>query len=172
DLLWKQYYNGPGDGEDIPTAIVVDKLGDVFTTGKSYGIGTGSSDFATVKYGASGNLKWVHRYDGPSNGWDWGTDMAVFKSGEVYVTGRSDGIVGAYSDFLTIKFEFRGLKGDLNLDGSLSATDVVLMLSCAFLGEPPPSAPSACDINCDGKITPADVVILLNMVFASATAPC
>ncbi|MGH8003655.1 MAG: carboxypeptidase regulatory-like domain-containing protein, partial [Limisphaerales bacterium] len=38
-------------------------------------------------------------------------------------------------------------KGDLNLDGSLSPADVVLILNCIFLGTSPPAGASTCDLN-------------------------
>jgi hypothetical protein len=46
---WLKYYNGPGGNTDMPSAIVVDNLKNVYVTG--WGSGPNSaSDFATVKY--------------------------------------------------------------------------------------------------------------------------
>lgn len=68
-------------------------------------------------------------------------------------------------------FEFYGLRGDLNRDGILSPTDVVLELNCVFL------ATGSCslglvDLNCDGACTPTDVVLILNLVFLGVSLPC
>ncbi|HEU4436453.1 MAG TPA: hypothetical protein VFR89_03235, partial [candidate division Zixibacteria bacterium] len=56
-------------------------------------------------------------------------------------------------------------KGDLNQDRVLSPADVVLMLNCIALGQPPPAGEITCDLNCDGAPRPADLVLLLNAVF-------
>jgi hypothetical protein len=44
-----QLYNGEGNGNDGAGSIEVDKLANVYVTGSSLGIGTGS-DYATIKY--------------------------------------------------------------------------------------------------------------------------
>jgi hypothetical protein len=76
-------------------------------------------------------------------------------------------------DYITIKYSpLPALKGDLNLDGVLTAADVVLMLNFTFNGDPFPAAPTAGDLNCDGKISPADFVIMLQIFFLSAPPPC
>ncbi|MCI0596858.1 MAG: HYR domain-containing protein [candidate division Zixibacteria bacterium] len=63
-------------------------------------------------------------------------------------------------------------KGDLNGDGRLAAADVVLLLTCIFLGHgfcPPEIA----DMNCDGSlVSPTDVVILLNATFLGEPITC
>ena len=47
--LWTDRYNGPGNGFDQAAAIVVDKWGNVYVTGRSDG-GASNTDYATIKY--------------------------------------------------------------------------------------------------------------------------
>ena len=88
DTAWVRRYNGPGDSSDYATALAVDASGNVYVTGRSQGSGT-DDDYATIKYTSAGDTAWVRRYNGPENGWDWATALAVDASGNVYVTGRS-----------------------------------------------------------------------------------
>jgi len=46
---------------------------------------------------------WTNRYDGPANGSDYANAIAVDRSGNVFVTGPSSGIVG-YTDYATVKY--------------------------------------------------------------------
>ena len=46
--LWTNRYNGPGNGDDNGTSITVDRSGNVFVTGQSFGGNT--IDYATIKY--------------------------------------------------------------------------------------------------------------------------
>ncbi len=66
-------------------------------------------------------------------------------------------------------FEFSGLRGDLNRDGILSPTDVVLELNCIFLAS---GSCTQADLNCDGSLSPADVILMLNAVFLGIPPPC
>ncbi len=63
-------------------------------------------------------------------------------------------------------------KGDLNLDGEVRPSDVVLELQCVFLGDIPPAGFSACDLNCDGQVTAADVAVFLTYKFLTLVWPC
>ena len=101
-LLWVQRYNGPGNGTDNANALAVDGAGSVYVTGDSDGSGTGR-DYATVKYDANGILLWEMRYNGPGNGTDNASSLAVDGAGRVYVTGWSDGS-GTGRDYATIKY--------------------------------------------------------------------
>lgn len=82
-LEWARRYNGPANDQDAPSAIVVDRLGNVYVTGTSRGANL--YDYCTIKYNGSGDSLWVRRWD--STMYDGGADIALDSSGNVYVTG-------------------------------------------------------------------------------------
>ena len=47
---WVQRYNGAGNGSDAASSLTVDGSGNVFVTGWTTGIGTGTYDYTTIKY--------------------------------------------------------------------------------------------------------------------------
>jgi hypothetical protein len=104
--LWTNYYNGPGFYYDAAVAVATDSSGNAFVTGVSWGTSSGQ-DFATIKYSSSGALLWIKRFNGPGNGTDGPTAMAVDSSGNVIVTGLSFGS-GNY-DCVTIKYSGAGV---------------------------------------------------------------
>ena len=105
DTLWVRRYNGPGNSLDAATSLGVDGGGNVYVTGQSAGSGT-SDDYATIKYNSLGDTLWVRRYNGPGNGGDTATALAVDGSGNVYVTGYSKGL--GSTDYATIKYSSSG----------------------------------------------------------------
>ncbi|UOG73189.1 SBBP repeat-containing protein [Hymenobacter tibetensis] len=100
--LWQAHYSGPGSSTDQASRIALDVAGNVVVTGTS---GSGSAaDYVTVKYtGTTGQPLWEARYNGPANGEDQATGLAVDAAGNVYVTGRSVGSSASY-DYATIKY--------------------------------------------------------------------
>jgi hypothetical protein len=104
--LWVARYNGPVNNLDLAQALAVDGGGNVYVTGWSNGIGTGS-DYCTVKYNSSGAELWAARYNGPGNNYDWARALAVDEGGHVYVTGWSYGS-GTHEDYCTIKYNSSG----------------------------------------------------------------
>lgn len=107
DSLWVKRYNGPGNLSDQATSIAVDESGNVYVTGTSAGIGT-NYDYATIKYNSLGIEQWIQRYNGPGNGYDYPSSIAVDELGNVYVTGSSEGI-STFSDYATIKYNSAGI---------------------------------------------------------------
>jgi len=105
---WLKRYNGPGNEWDWANSIAVDGSGNVYVTGLSCGSGT-SYDYATIKYNSAGVQHWIERYNGPGNLADYANSIAVDGSGNVYVTGISDGS-GTGSDYATIKYNSAGDK--------------------------------------------------------------
>ena len=100
-LLWTQIYNGPSNGHDEVRSIAVDAANNIYITGSSNQPNSFYNDIATVMYSAAGIQQWVHQYNGPGNGDDFGA-KAVFKNGFLYVTGASRGT--SNWDILTIKY--------------------------------------------------------------------
>jgi len=104
--LWAARYNGPGNRDDFARAVAVDASGNVYVTGYSKAPGAGY-DYATIKYNSSGKQVWLKRYNGPGNGDDFASALAVDGFGNVYVTGESPGS-GTFRDFATIKYSSSG----------------------------------------------------------------
>jgi hypothetical protein len=108
-LLWSRRYQGPGPGSDAATAIAVDGSGNVFVTGASAsGAAAQDLDFYTAKYAAGdGTLLWEKRYNGPGNGDDRATALAVDAKGNVVVTGTSTSppvAFDTFGDYYTAKY--------------------------------------------------------------------
>lgn len=108
DTAWIRRYNGPYvTSVDNARAIAVDGSGNIYVTGESEGSGGTNDDYATIKYYSNGDTAWVRRYDGPDSGWGVAEAIAVDESGNVYVTGRSEGAT-TDDDFCTIKYDSLG----------------------------------------------------------------
>lgn len=104
--LWVSRYSGPGNGTDSAYAVEVDSADNVLVTGHSVGIDTGA-DYATVKYSPAGEELWVRRYNGPGNGDDHATAMAVDNSDNLVIAGSSLG-VGTGVDYATVNYSSAG----------------------------------------------------------------
>jgi hypothetical protein len=89
---WVARYNGPGSGEDVVAGAAVNPDGrTLYVAGFSDGGATGD-DYAVVAYNtATGQRRWVARYDGPASGTQLAAGLTVAPSGTaVYVTGLND----------------------------------------------------------------------------------
>ena len=106
-VQWIARYDGSVNYHDKATDIALDGAGNVYVTGYSYG-SIAYYDYATIKYNSSGDTLWVARYNGPGNGYDIATAIAVDGAGNVYVTGRSEEDLG--NDYATIKYNSNGVE--------------------------------------------------------------
>jgi hypothetical protein len=101
--LWVKRYNC-ANGTDMPYAIAVDGSNNVYVTGYSGCGGVTGFDYVTIKYYPTGDTAWLRKYHGPvENGDDDAYALAVDNSGNVYVTGMSQGS-GTDYDYCTIKY--------------------------------------------------------------------
>jgi uncharacterized delta-60 repeat protein len=107
--LWTNAYSGPPNSNQVdePQAVAVDRNGNAFVTGYSAGE-YGFPDYLTIKYSQEGVPLWTNRYSQMTNGSDVATAIAIDESGNVFVTGFSDG--GSTSeDIATVAYSTDGL---------------------------------------------------------------
>lgn len=103
---WARTYNGICTyGNDYPSAITLDKVGNIYVTGKSDSEPYfWKEDYLTVSYSPQGVERWVRRYD--ANGYtDIPQGIVSDDSCNVYVTGYSDRFS---RNMLTIKYDSTG----------------------------------------------------------------
>jgi len=103
---WVRSFNGPVNGNDEALTHVTDNSGNVYSSGKVLGSGSGF-DIYTVKYNPSGNILWERIYNGPGNGNDIAYSIALDNAGNVFVAGESTGS-GTDKDFVLIKYNDLG----------------------------------------------------------------
>ena len=96
-----------GKDWDLARDIAVDVSGNVYVTGNSVGTTYPDYDYATIKYNLAGQEQWVARYNGSGNGEDDASGLAIDGSGNVYVTGSSNG-ANSLPDYATIKYNSAG----------------------------------------------------------------
>ncbi len=107
---WVKIYNGPGNKVDIAVQVITDDSNNVYITGwSSRGGALYDLDYATIKYNSAGVEQWVARYSGPVSLNNSANAIALDDSGNVYVTGSSEGgITTSNYDYATIKYNPAG----------------------------------------------------------------
>jgi uncharacterized delta-60 repeat protein len=103
---------------DYGAGVTVDSLENIYVSGPTYGgldgnTSAGSSDLFVVKYNSSGTKQWTKQLGTSSN--DIATGVTADSSGNVYVTGRTegglDGNTSAGSeDLFVVKYNSDGVK--------------------------------------------------------------
>lgn len=82
--------------------IALDRVGNIHVTGVTNAVAS-MEDILTIQYDGSGNEQWGLRYNGPANGNDGGTAIAVAPDGSIYVAGFSANEAGG-TDIVLIKY--------------------------------------------------------------------
>ncbi len=115
--VWQK--NMGTDGDDYALGISLDKAGNIYVTGYTFGGfqggNKGNGDAFVVKLDGSGNEKWIRQF-GTSAG-DAGMAVAVDAQGAVYVTGYTAGNLGKNISYKTqydwdaflVKFSAQGM---------------------------------------------------------------
>ena len=132
-LIWGKKYSSDDYymSDDEANAIAVDQRGNVYVTGYtngfSFGMSCGSSrEFTTVKYSASGELRWEKNYDGSGrleNSDDIARAISLDSKGGIYVMGESKG-EGTELDYCLIRYdEFTKREESAAKSGEFSLND-------------------------------------------------
>jgi hypothetical protein len=100
---WAACYNGTWNWVDTVSELALDSSGNVYVTGEIFTSSDRSSDCGTIAYDPCGDEFWVAVYDGSGSSIDVATDIAVDRSGNVYVTGYSWDTYEGFC-FATIKY--------------------------------------------------------------------
>ena len=129
---WTANYYGNNTGGRFAFAIALDKYSNVYVTG--YSLETGNYfDYCTIKYNSSGVQQWVRTYNGPVNGEDEATKIAVDNAGNIYVSGYSE-ISGGGFVYTTIKYSPGGeqlwFRSHSFASGNTHVTGMVIDDSC------------------------------------------
>ena len=104
DPLWTSRYNRNGTDYCDAAGLAVDATGNVFVTADIFYTDTA---FITVKYDPQGNAVWTNYYKGSPNGSDYAGAVATDDSGNIFVTGDSDGM-GTGLNYATLKYSTDG----------------------------------------------------------------
>ncbi len=103
---WVYRYNGPADSTDGAGSIIMAPDGNLYAAGWSEGSGT-DCDFVVVSLTASGEERWIYRYNGPGNGDDGAGPIVMGADGNIYVAGTSSGN-GTGRDFTVLSLDTSG----------------------------------------------------------------
>jgi uncharacterized delta-60 repeat protein len=131
--LWTNCYFRPGNSSDGARSIAVDKGGNVYVTGLSYGSGN-HYDYVTIAYSGAGLPLWTNRYDGSGKLDDYVGGLVLDANGNVIVTGYSYG-GSSRNDYATVAYSSAGMPLWTNrYNGPANADDYAVALAADTSG--------------------------------------
>jgi hypothetical protein len=90
------------------TCMALDRFGNVYSAGWKEKLHTvNKSDIILIKHDSSGHQLWIKTYDGTANGNDVIVSMQADTSGNIYVTGVTEGLL-SNKDIITAKYDATG----------------------------------------------------------------
>jgi len=104
--VWAKSYQYPGSKFNMPSAITLDKSGNLIVTG-DFSSNVTDSRFLILKYDNQGNLLWSTNYDGPIQAGTY-YEQVVDDNGNIYITGGSLKSGQFDYDYVTIKYDTNG----------------------------------------------------------------
>ncbi|MFX1444121.1 MAG: SBBP repeat-containing protein [Promethearchaeota archaeon] len=102
--LWNRTW-GNGNVEEV-AGLAIDSSDNVYLSGYTSSFAVGGSDFCLVKYNSSGTQLWNRTWGGQLN--DVGKNIALDKSGNIYLTGRSASFGAQNFDICLLKYNSSG----------------------------------------------------------------
>jgi len=121
---WLSRFDGALNFFDVPEALHIDNLNNVYVAGATYGGLATENDYVTIKINSTGTQQWAMIVDGPLNDEDKAFDVLTDPNQNVYVTGRSMGAGGTAENMVTIKYDALGnLLWQDTYDGPASGYD-------------------------------------------------
>ncbi len=148
--------------DDYGNSVAVDGAGNIFLGGSSYGVlgasKQGNDDAFLTKFDSAGSSLWSAQLG--TSGYDYGWSVAADGSGNVFLSGSTDGSLGGAnagdSDGFLVKFA-APFPGDANGDGVVSFKDYIV-LEVNFGATSATFAQG--DFNGDGVVSFKDYIIL------------
>ena len=105
-VLWSKEVNGVDSLNDAFNSVKLDADFNVYVTGYIT-TDTCSKDLYTIKYDSAGTQKWTYQYDGINHLEDYGEDLVLDNSGNLFITGSSYNL--SNNDYLTLKLDTGGV---------------------------------------------------------------
>ncbi|PCJ27233.1 MAG: hypothetical protein COA97_04520 [Flavobacteriales bacterium] len=105
---WVSRFDGALNFFDVPEALFIDNLNNVYVAGATYGGLATENDYVTIKINNAGTQQWARILDGSLNDEDKAFDVLADQNQNVYVTGRSMGAGGTAENMVTIKYDASG----------------------------------------------------------------
>jgi hypothetical protein len=113
-IEWERFYDGPGQGEDIPAALAIGSDSSIYVTGFAVSA-AGDTDCVTLKYSATGDLLWERGEDAGPGAEDVGNAVALDEAGgALYVAGTTLGADGV-SSYLLLRYGLDGARDWMRL---------------------------------------------------------
>jgi hypothetical protein len=114
-LLWTAIKLRPDHYPCEPNDVAVDASGNVYVAGSTINGEPFAYDFMTIKYNSFGVEQWMRTYNGTANSLDMKTHIALDATGNIYITGESQGLlrrgrlpIQTFADVYTIKYNPNG----------------------------------------------------------------
>ncbi|MEO8513613.1 MAG: SBBP repeat-containing protein [Ignavibacteria bacterium] len=104
--VWLNPYNGQSNSDDKGYGIVVDRAGNVYTSGYTTN-DTSGIDVILIKYNNSGALQWRSVYKGTGYNTDKPIGIVIDNNDNIYICGYTTR-TGGNIDYLTVKFNSSG----------------------------------------------------------------
>jgi hypothetical protein len=104
NLVYRMAWGGLGN--DVGRGVTVDASDNVYVTGSTESYGAGQSEVFLLKYDAAGEFQFSQIWGGTQN--SYGNAVAVDGSGNVYVTGVTNGNGTTTQAVFLLKYDFLG----------------------------------------------------------------